>query len=477
MIFGSIVANLKRNFLSKDKTPGYEQVSLFKKKITYVLLIEAILLAATILFYGVWYDSGVFHSGTWYLPISVGGRIFQASLLILLYIFIKKEINALQAKVQAYEAELETKNSNLVELVKEKTDALLKKNTYLEAIFENSANGIVLMTKYGILKDFNPEAEKIFGYTKNDIIGRNFIEFIEDNCATYLKEDLEGHVKQNPSETIKICRKIIGQRKNGEKFPIEIALNEITLDGDILFIAIIKDITEQQNSYNLIQKEWVFTQAMIDAIPHPIFVKDNNHLFLRGNEAFWNMIGKSSYEILGSDGFWFFPPEQLEIFKKQDLLVLTNKQKMVNEEQVTQADGSIITSLTSKAPLELTDGSAGLVGIIHDITEIRRIEEKLKESELLFRDVTNHMPNMLFMTNNKGNISWVNKTFESFSGSKDNEYLGDEWRNLIHPDDVEDFIIKYNYAFESEEQFECSFRMKDHSETYHFFACNGCSAL
>lgn len=128
-------------------------------------------------------------------------------------------------------------------------------------------------------------------------------------------------------------------------------------------------------AYTVLERN--FTQGVIDAIPDPIFVKDRNHIWKAGNKSFWNMMGNTPDEYIGKSDHDIFPPEEVVIFWEKDDQVIRLGKTIVNEENVTGADGKTKMAVTIKSPLTLSDGTPGLVGIIHDVTPLKLAEKEL----------------------------------------------------------------------------------------------------
>jgi two-component system sensor kinase FixL len=124
-----------------------------------------------------------------------------------------------------------------------------------------------------------------------------------------------------------------------------------------------------------------FLGAIIDHIAHPIFVKDREYRFVLVNRAMEAMVGVPRAEMLGHSDYDFFPKEQADWFRAKDVEMFTGGQAVeITEEPLTDKQGQRHTLSTTKVPLR---GAAGeithLVGIIHDITPIKRAEEALRE--------------------------------------------------------------------------------------------------
>jgi PAS domain S-box-containing protein len=117
-----------------------------------------------------------------------------------------------------------------------------------------------------------------------------------------------------------------------------------------------------------------FLDSVIDSVSDPIFVKDRQHRWTLLNDAFCAFIGKPREVLLGKSDHDFFPAEEAKVFWAKDELVFESKESNLNEERFTAADGEEHYIQTKKTPFVAGDGREMLVGIIRDITELKRYE-------------------------------------------------------------------------------------------------------
>jgi PAS domain S-box-containing protein len=125
-----------------------------------------------------------------------------------------------------------------------------------------------------------------------------------------------------------------------------------------------------------------FLAAIIEAVAHPIFVKDRAFRFVLLNDALCRMVGRPREVMLGKTDYDFFPAAESDFFRRKDLEAFESGRALViDEEPITDASGTRHILATTKVPLCNADGEAThLVGIIHDITRLKDVEEKLRRS-------------------------------------------------------------------------------------------------
>ena len=127
--------------------------------------------------------------------------------------------------------------------------ALARMEDRTRMIMEAAAVGLVTINETGAIESFNPEAERIFGYTEDEAVGRNVAMLMPEAAqpshdgfiARYL-DKRESHVLGGPA------RELLGQRKNGKVFPLELRVSEMTAGGRTSFVGSIQDVSERKAS-------------------------------------------------------------------------------------------------------------------------------------------------------------------------------------------------------------------------------------
>lgn len=132
-------------------------------------------------------------------------------------------------------------------------------------------------------------------------------------------------------------------------------------------------------------------RGVIDAVPHPIFVKDEQTRFVVVNELFCELMGHSFEELIGKTDYDFFPKEQADVFRGNDLRVLSTGVANENEELFGAEKESIRTIITRKKRVAMSDGGRLLVGCITDISDFRRAEALVRH--LADHDALTGLPN------------------------------------------------------------------------------------
>ncbi|MEH1769993.1 CHASE2 domain-containing protein [Nostoc sp.] len=139
-----------------------------------------------------------------------------------------------------------------------------------------------------------------------------------------------------------------------------------------------------------IQEEWKrskeFLHHVINTIPDPIFVKNEQHQWIVLNEAYCRFIGYPNKLLIEKSDYDFFPKHEADVFRQQDNLVFRTQQPQEHEEEFTNADGETYQIATKRSLHKDSAGNFFLVGVIRDITQRKLMEEQLKRTAAeLFR--------------------------------------------------------------------------------------------
>lgn len=116
----------------------------------------------------------------------------------------------------------------------------------LRAILETAVEGIITIDERGIIESLNRAAERLFGYSAAELIGQNVSTLMP---APYRQEHdgyLANYMRTGHARIIGIGREVVGQRKDGTVFPMDLAVSEVKLQNRRLFTGFVRDITERK---------------------------------------------------------------------------------------------------------------------------------------------------------------------------------------------------------------------------------------
>ena len=121
----------------------------------------------------------------------------------------------------------------------------------LRAILETAVEGIITIDERGIIESYNPAAEEIFGYSAKEVIGKNVAMLMPSPDRERHDGYIENYVRTGHAKIIGIGREVVGQRKDGSVFPMELAVSEVKLADKRVFTGFVRDITERKRAEEL----------------------------------------------------------------------------------------------------------------------------------------------------------------------------------------------------------------------------------
>jgi PAS domain S-box-containing protein len=123
----------------------------------------------------------------------------------------------------------------------------------LRAVTETASDAIVSADRHGIIRYFNPGAEKTFGHLEDDIVGQPLTALMPERYRTPHAEGFARYLETRDPKVVGQTMELTGLHKDGHEFPIELALASSQVDGELFFTAIVRDITVRAEAERKIQ--------------------------------------------------------------------------------------------------------------------------------------------------------------------------------------------------------------------------------
>jgi methyl-accepting chemotaxis protein len=297
--------------------------------------------------------------------------------------------NRMISQIRSYTSDLEKMVGARTQELKESREKYRDLSRFLNSILDSATEyAIIALDFYGKITEFNKGAEKIFGWSKEEVTN-------EENIAiTILEEDKKSGVQEWMSKRTRtegICElEMTRLRKNGQRFPV---LTTVTAIMDPSgkssgFVEIIRDITLRKNLERQLRETKEFLERIMESSVDGILTTDLKGKLTYVNRAMEEMLGYTRAEILGRHISNFYVRGIQLAREIMDLLKVAERAENF-EMQVRTKSGKDLTILTSLFLLRNEDGvMIGTAGIFKDITEQKALEAKLKDAQAYLVEAT-----------------------------------------------------------------------------------------
>jgi PAS domain S-box-containing protein len=232
-------------------------------------------------------------------------------------------------------------------------------------------------------------------------------------------------------------------------------------DGSLVQLAITRDITERKRAENAMR----LLGAIVDSSDDAIISKD-----LRGTITSWNksaerVFGYQADETIGRSVTMLIPPDRLD--EEPGILARLQRGERVDHFETVRRhkDGSLIDVSLTISPVRDSAGTIiGASKIARDITERKRVEAALVESEGRFRQLADSMPQMVWTARPDGYLDYFNQRWYEFTGANRDVLGSTSWELVLHPEDMKRSGETWSAAVESGQPFQIECRFRDRSE-------------
>ncbi len=263
-------------------------------------------------------------------------------------------------------------------------DALRENESRFRAVIEQASEGITLTDPEWRFLDVNPRVCEMFGYSRDELL-RMTVRDIGTLAELEARPLREQELKQGLStRTVRRLR-----RKDGSTFPAEISARALP-NGQV--VSVVQDVTEQQRAEQALRESEARYRAVVEQASDGIWCMDAENRLLEVNARLCEMTGYTREETLGRSVTDFLLPEELarDPLRSDEV---TLGRTVLTERSIRRKDGAILPAEISARGLP--DGR--ILGIVRDVTERRRAERALRESEeRLRRVVESDMLGILF---------------------------------------------------------------------------------
>jgi PAS domain S-box-containing protein len=354
---------------------------------------------------------------------------------------------------------------------KQAEEALRESEERWRAIYEAARDGIFIINMQGEYIDVNPFGCQMFGYERQEIVTSDLtlLSTHSSDITTLIERSKQlwqegGFVPEMPL-----------RKKDGSVVWVSMTVAPITLAGETLVIGIAHDVTERKHTEDTLHDY----ERIVSATPDLITMIDRNYIFRAANKAYLLAHKKEYDEIVGHHVGEISGEDVLQNIAKQYIdKCLTGEHVHYQIWHEYEDKGRLFLSNSYSPCIEADGRISGIVSIVRDITELKRSEEALRESEERYALVVRGANDGIWDNDFVKGKAYYSPRYMEIIGYEPHEipYGPEEWQKRIHPDDLERTLEINQRCIDGEtDQFEAEYRLQHKDGSWCWILSRGAS--
>jgi PAS domain S-box-containing protein len=360
---------------------------------------------------------------------------FPAIVMSQLYHLVQKFSVSLNGCIAYENATLESQRRQAVQ------KELAEKEEQLRQVINSSLDAVITIDAGGKVEQWNKQAHRIFGYSIEEAQGEDLSALIiPKQYRRAHREGMKRFFDTGEGPVIDQRIEITAVRKNGQEFPVELAISHIPLaDDKHLFSAFVRDITKRKRNEEAIKESQVRLTSLISNLQVGTLAVDENGYIILANPFFSKvfelsstpeeLVGQANHEITDIIKHSFESPADFE----ENINTLIRTRKLVVNQDLFTRDGKILAR--DFIPLFSDDKYLGHLWQYRDVTLRRKIQEEIRKSEEKYRGIIENMELGLMEVDNQGIIIRAFDRFCQMTGYQPKELLGKNANRMLLPEE------------------------------------------
>jgi PAS domain S-box-containing protein len=338
----------------------------------------------------------------------------------------------------------------------------------LASIVGSSDDAIQGLSLDGTIVSWNQGAETLFGYSIREIIG--------ENVGILAPPGRGGEVRQcidaiRNGDTISSFETVL-RAKDGRAIDVSLSISPIRNRAGVVVGAsgIARDIGNRLRAAGKLQESEERFRGVFEHAPFGICVSALDGRMIQVNSAFCRMLGYSEQELLSRAWPELTHPDDLALsLRLKEELRADPARCPEAEKRYIHRSGAVVWARIKVAAVRDPGGTPCHVTHVEDITERKRSEDALHESEDRFRNISDSCPAMMWVTDAEGGLQFINRAFGEFCGATYEQVAGARWQALLHPEDGPDYLHAFRGAIRDHTHFKAETRARRADGAWRWF--------
>jgi PAS domain S-box-containing protein len=252
----------------------------------------------------------------------------------------------------------------------------------MRSVVNHVVDGIITIDERGTVTTFNPAAERIFGYSAGDVIGQNVKLLMPEPFHGEHDGYINNYLRTGQAKIIGIGREVVGRRKDGSTFPMELAISEFRLGQRPYFTGIVRDITERKQAEEELRQAEERMRSVVDHVIDGIITIDERGRIESFNPAAEKLFGYARADVIDKNVNVLMPePYRGQHDGYVSNYLQTGQAKIIGlgrEVVGKRKDGSTFPMELAVSEFRI-ENRRYFTGIVRDITERKQLEQELRQ--------------------------------------------------------------------------------------------------
>jgi len=314
---------------------------------------------------------------------------------------------------------------------------------YLDELFDTAPEAICILDMNTRVLSVNQEFTRMFGYEKEEAVGRNILDLV-------VPDELRNAVEDNRHLIVlgeRVDKETIRTRKDGTRVHVSMVAAPATLIGGVAAIHVVyRDLTDRKKAEQTLRESEERFRELLEKAPLPLGLVDKEGLITFRNERFVRVFGYTDEDVPTIVEWWqrAYPDPQYRqwAIERWDTAV-----------RVASAEGRDIEPLEANITckngdvrvMEISGISLGkeFLGTFIDITERKRAEKQLQATAERLEAILEHAPVGIVTNDRECHLIEPNAAYQRICGYSAEELTGKKFTDLTHPDDIAKTLQSY----------------------------------
>ncbi|RED44683.1 hybrid sensor histidine kinase/response regulator [Aestuariispira insulae] len=321
----------------------------------------------------------------------------------------------------------------------------------LEGISRNVPDGVITIDRHGSIRTFNKAAEEIFGYSEIQVIGQNVKVLMPDPHRSLHDGYLRNRAAGKENKIIgKGSREITGQHSNGAPLPLDLAIGEMMLGGEKVYIGVVRDISARKQMIRDLAAGHEKLVSFVRHTPAAVAMFDRKMRYILHSDRWCRDFGLTDQNIIGQCHYDVLP-DMPDEWKESHARGMKGATERCEEDHFIRQNGVDVWLRWEIHPWYESDGAiGGIIMYTEVITERKQAQERL---HLLTRAIESASCGIIITdaVSADNGLQYVNPAFERITGYEAAEVLGMNCRFLQGDETDPDMVMVLEKAVKNEE--------------------------